>query len=139
MRRDGTAAARPVIEHWINEQLENQGNLFPVSCSYRQGSGVPSSSTLAANCDPFAIDSQRIRVSVEPPESGVIIFELTGEARFWREAVPDGNHHAVAGLCGGLQEVDRESGAASDVAATVTMEKCGPSFFAGRRINDLQL
>ena len=139
MRRDRTAASRPVIEHWINEQLENQWNLFPVSRSYRQGSGVSSSSTLAANCDPFAIDSQRIGVCVQPAESGVIIFERTGETRFWCEAVLDGNHNAVAGLGGSLQEVYRESGAASDVAATVSMEKCGPPFFAGRWIDDDQL
>src|ERR1700683_211830 len=135
--RSLATAAGAVVEHWVDEHLEEDGNFFAVASGDGQHGGMSAAGTFSADGDALGINAERIGVVIEPAERGVIVLQRTRKVRFGREPVVNGNDQAAAVLGHILENGwvgPHEAGFADDVAATMNVQEGRAIFRAGRGI-----
>jgi hypothetical protein len=121
-RRGGGDGAGAIVEHRVDQHLQDQRHLAAVARGDREQGGMTAAGALAHHRDPAAIDAEFVGMVMDPFEPGIIIVDRTREAGFGRQPIVDGDDHAVERRRGRLERRDHAGGGAGYEAAAMDVD-----------------
>ena len=132
-----TCAARPVVQHGVDEQLEDDGNFVAVARVNRKARCVVAARALTAHGNPGAINAELLRMGVNPFQRRVIVLKRAGIARLRSQPVVNRDDDAVA-ICRDPLQLRHQHGIGHHEAAAMHVKQRRLALLQRRRINDPQ-
>ncbi len=117
--RDGTGAARPIVEHRIGQALIDKGNFAPVTSGNRQQRRMPSARAFTHYGNPLRVGADLLGIVMEPAQPAIIVLDRAGIAGFGCEPVIHRDDYAIECFGDLLQAADRLRGGSEDEPAAM--------------------
>jgi hypothetical protein len=88
-------AAGAVVQHRIDQQLEDQRHFPAISLGKGEHGRMAATRALAHQRDPCSIDAERFGIAIQPAQRGVILLDRGRVPRLGREYIFDGDDRAI--------------------------------------------
>ena len=135
--RHCTGAARSVVQHGVDEQLEDDGNFVAVARVNRKARCVVAARALTAHGNSGAINAELRCMGVNPFQRGVIVLKRAGIARLRSQPIVDRDDDAVA-ICRDPLQLGHQHGIGHHEAAAMHVKQHRLALLRRRRINHPQ-